>query len=109
MAYKKVTKTNKELEAVKHLYPALKRYEIEARLICSEPFISLKHRYNRYLGSTHWTVTRHKKRYSVGNKCEKCSSTRELHVHHINYKLLYDVTMEDLMVLCEECHKKEHS
>lgn len=45
-------------------------------------------------------------------KCENCGSNMCLHVHHIlprysNPELGMD--KENLMVLCEECHKKIHS
>ena len=42
-----------------------------------------------------------------GNKCQRCSSTRRLHLHHLdgnpsNYRL------ENLTLLCSLCHGNEH-
>ena len=37
-------------------------------------------------------------------KCERCGSTKDLHVHHI--KGLRSEMPEDLELLCRKCHKK---
>jgi len=31
-----------------------------------------------------------------------------LHVHHLRYGRFYDVTIDDLMVVCNPCHAKIH-
>ncbi len=46
-----------------------------------------------------------------GRSCEICSSIFSLHVHHIIYRTedpLLSFDKENLMVLCEKCHKKIH-
>jgi len=46
---------------------------------------------------------------NAGHKCEKCGETYELQVHHKDYKKVggKDV-IENIKVLCKECHEKEH-
>lgn len=64
--------------------------------------------YNVYLQSEHWKNFRNetlKKR----NKCEKCNSKENLCLHHLTYERLGHETQEDIMVLCNDCHKKIHS
>lgn len=39
-----------------------------------------------------------------GNKCEKCSSTNNLDVHHTDYEVQ---TINTLQVLCRKCHLKQ--
>lgn len=38
------------------------------------------------------------------SKCEKCGSKENLEFHHLNYKR----KTFDVMILCMNCHKKEH-
>lgn len=40
--------------------------------------------------------------------CFRCGSRERLNVHHKNYKNLGNETDKDLVVLCENCHKKLH-
>ncbi len=37
-----------------------------------------------------------------------CGTRKRLDVHHLNYKNIHDVTVDDLQVLCRKCHNKEH-
>lgn len=60
-----------------------------------------------YLLSEHWKNLRKEKK-KQNPVCEKCGTKRKLDVHHINYKNLYDILLEDLETLCHRCHKKEH-
>jgi len=76
-------------------------------------FWTLKYDFDitRYNNNKEWLML---KSMTIYNKkcCEVCKSTRSLHVHHIlprssNPELALDV--ENLMVLCESCHRKIHS
>jgi hypothetical protein len=49
-----------------------------------------------------WALEHH------GAKCNRCGSTQFLEVHHLHYKNFRHEQMEDLEVLCENCHVKEH-
>jgi hypothetical protein len=63
--------------------------------------------YRSYLQSTHWKRTRAKKRKRA-QQCGICGATKNLDVHHLNYRQLTDVTMSDLRVLCRRCHEVAH-
>lgn len=62
-----------------------------------------------YLKSEHWQNLRIAKLASVDARCAICA-LRELSndVHHVIYRKLFDVVLEDLVVLCRACHKKVH-
>ena len=60
-----------------------------------------------YLKSDHWKALRASK-LKQSPCCEKCGAKHRLDVHHLDYKNLYDVTLEDLMTLCRRCHEAEH-
>ena len=72
--------------------------------------ISSKIDYKCYLKTMVWDNTRKKKLKEAGYKCQLCSKTdAELHVHHNTYERIGDEDMNDLIVLCESCHKKFHN
>lgn len=62
-----------------------------------------------YLKSPHWSNLRLEKLTDVDACCERCGK-RDLSndVHHLRYKKLYDVTLDDLVVLCRKCHDLTH-
>ena len=60
-----------------------------------------------YLLSEHWKALRKAKR-KLNPVCEICGAKRKLDVHHLRYKNIYDVTVEDLQTLCRKCHKRHH-
>jgi len=62
---------------------------------------------NEYLKSEHWKELREKK-LNINPICEKCGSDKRVEPHHLNYKNLYDVQLEDLRSLCRKCHKYIH-
>lgn len=65
---------------------------------------------NMYLRSTHWRDIRSVKLIKSGFRCSKCGVPmwRSLDVHHLTYKNIWHEKLEDLQVLCRECHQKEH-
>jgi 5-methylcytosine-specific restriction endonuclease McrA len=67
-----------------------------------------KDEYQQYLKSGHWHFIKAQALIRVGNKCSKCGSESELHVHHLNYEHLFTEKPEDIIVLCETCHTREH-
>lgn len=72
--------------------------------------INAKHHYRfSYLKSEHWSNLRLAKLASVDAKCKRCRF-RDLSndVHHLRYRGLYDVQIEDLVVLCRSCHSFVH-
>ena len=61
-----------------------------------------------YLLSQHWHDLRKAKMTRDGKKCQRCPCKKKLQVHHHEYRNIYDVTLDDLEVLCPTCHKIEH-
>lgn len=63
--------------------------------------------YQEYINSVSWKHKREQKLKSVGYKCEECGITKwsaHLEVHHLNYDHFKHEWMEDLKVLCPDCH-----
>lgn len=67
-----------------------------------------KSAYADYLKTEHWQTTRDKALKRAGHKCQLCSATSNLHVHHNTYERLGGELPTDLVVLCNECHKTHH-
>lgn len=44
----------------------------------------------------------------LGNKCERCGETSNLHVHHKDENFTNNLK-ENLELLCKPCHNEEHS
>lgn len=70
-----------------------------------------KSKYHQYLHSEKWENIKNTLFNIRGKNCEKCTNTKYLQVHHLTYKHLYNeiVHLEDLIILCKTCHKKEHN
>lgn len=66
--------------------------------------------YYDYLMTPQWKAISEKKRKQAGFKCQLCNGNGKLSVHHKTYKNkgteMYN--MNDLIVLCDDCHKKFH-
>ena len=107
--------SDEDIKNNKHRFPAyFKRNEIEVRLLLervieTDPAHPLQKRYRTYVRTMHWRALKTKRLSRAGNKCEQCHGTNKLEVHHINYKNLYDATLDDLKVMCHECHNSHHS
>jgi len=67
-----------------------------------------KSKYQKYLKSKEWSDIRNDLFHVRGRACERCGSTNRLQVHHITYKNVFKEEPEDLEILCDSCHKKEH-
>jgi ssDNA-binding Zn-finger/Zn-ribbon topoisomerase 1 len=61
--------------------------------------------YSAYIQSNDW---RKKRKYvlgKLGHECQRCGAKdKSLQVHHKHYKTLYHEKLDDVQVLCEECH-----
>ena len=47
-----------------------------------------------------------------GEKCEVCGTTKNLQVHHLQYRssaMAWEYNCNEVMVLCRDCHKKIHN
>jgi hypothetical protein len=64
--------------------------------------------YDEYLLSAHWVNLRRRIKRERGSRCEHCLSCFDLNVHHKNYYRIGAEEDSDLLVLCRDCHLKEH-
>lgn len=68
-----------------------------------------KEEYKKYLKTDHWKCLKAKKYASLKyTSCQFCNTATNLDVHHINYRNIYDCKVEDLLVLCRDCHFAFH-
>ena len=65
-------------------------------------------RYRLYLKSPEWQEIRQQILRFWDYKCATCYSEYDLHVHHRTYKRVGNEELNDLIVLCENCHAKFH-
>lgn len=66
----------------------------------------LSDEYRAYLLSDDWRSKRAK--FLVGKVCAGCGSRAKLHVHHLDYANVFNETADDVVILCEICHKRVH-
>jgi len=65
--------------------------------------------YRTYLNSKQWKKLRQSARFRAGNQCEMCKEGGAEHVHHIRYpKRFKDDHIDNLVVVCKNCHEKLH-
>lgn len=65
-------------------------------------------KYDEYLNSPKWSKIKKDMLELHDNKCEICKSSKDLHVHHLTRKHLYQEKLFELMLLCKRCHDTEH-
>ena len=73
---------------------------------------SRKPTYNEQLNDVRWFKKREEVFKLKGRKCSICGSTCNLQIHHTKYlpnRLAWEYKMKYLIVLCRECHKKQHN
>ena len=87
------------MEAIKHLQAELKSYGKPMQAWYREV----------YLFSDHWKELRLQAFAKHGRYCHGCKSEQRLDVHHLRYRDIFDVAVDDLQILCRECHEKEHA
>lgn len=91
--------TAKDLESARGLEAAIK-YTIKE-------FSSMP--YKDYLNTDEWKNKRLCALKAAGFSCQLCNdSDKTLHVHHRTYERRGNEKLGDLIVLCEDCHKKFH-
>lgn len=69
-----------------------------------------KMNYDDFLKTDYWKSVRKEKLRQCGCKCQICGAKNNLHVHHNSYIHHGDEYnhLEDLIVLCKECHNLFH-
>lgn len=70
---------------------------------------SLKEKYEQYIQSEHWKNLRGEAIHIAGRKCEVCQSRSDLQGHHLQYRNFTDCTADDVLILCDGCHKLWHA
>lgn len=82
---------------------------IENNIIIKAFIKDYKKNYKQYLETNHWQNVRENKLKESNYKCQLCSKKDiELHVHHNTYENIGNEEMNDLIVLCKDCHSKFH-
>lgn len=64
--------------------------------------------YREYLKTRHWRRLRVVAIKKAKHKCAVCGDTENLNVHHLTYERKGCEKLEDLQVLCRECHENVH-
>lgn len=66
--------------------------------------------YQQFLNTFYWKTIRNYIFYKRGTKCHLCPSTQYLQVHHRTYEHRgFEISyLEDLIVLCRDCHARHH-
>ena len=66
--------------------------------------------YKDFLRTPYWDAVRSKKLKQADYKCQLCGKTERLNVHHRCYDNRGNEIhhMNDLIVLCEDCHHNYH-
>lgn len=69
----------------------------------------IKQVYDMYIRSDAWKAKRRQVFARYGKICSKCRTRKPpIHIHHLHYRSFGDESMEDLQVLCENCHREAH-
>jgi hypothetical protein len=66
--------------------------------------------YADFLDSSYWHMIREAVIEVRGARCELCASERSIQVHHKTYEHHFQehLHLQDLIILCDECHAKFH-
>jgi 5-methylcytosine-specific restriction endonuclease McrA len=64
--------------------------------------------YADYLKTDWWMALRTKAYKKAGYRCQLCNNRNNIAVHHRTYERLGNEDLDDLIVLCKECHGKFH-
>ena len=68
-------------------------------------FLKMAERIHWHLpGTLNWRTVRATVLMRDERKCRKCGGTEKLEVHHLNYP---DWDLNELLTLCEPCHRKQ--
>lgn len=61
--------------------------------------------YEQYMRSPAWFAKRKLVLERDRHRCQTCHATEQLEVHHATYERLGNENLEDLVVLCRDCHR----
>lgn len=69
--------------------------------------VSAYNLYLLYIASKHWRDVRELVKKRAFNRCERCRGPFQ-QVHHLTYENLGHENLEDLVGLCDGCHRDAH-
>lgn len=90
------------------LIPRRKGRESKNQVLDQEKNDAKKAEYNEYLNSVKWRNFRQDVFAHYGNKCILCDSPTKVEVHHKHYRTFGNETLQDVVPLCQKCHRKHH-
>ena len=64
--------------------------------------------YTEYLQGKHWKGLRKVLCLRPDSRCAGCDDHRHLQIHHVSYARVGNELPDDLVVLCDTCHKRVH-
>lgn len=64
--------------------------------------------YDAYLRSEWWMCVRKAALERAGHRCQVCNASERLNVHHRTYEARGCESLDDLTVLCRDCHGLFH-
>lgn len=68
----------------------------------------MDNKYREYLISKKWEWYKKAIYHIYNNECYICGNKERLHVHHKTYDRLYHEDMDDLVLVCDNCHSDIH-
>lgn len=110
----KTKETENEWEVVQGNVRAsiTKRFRLLHKFINEDTLYQLKVMpYKEFLQSLYWDIVRKYKLYKDGFRCKLCNKGGYLQVHHRTYEHhgYEHLYLDDLIVLCGDCHAKFHN
>jgi hypothetical protein len=66
-------------------------------------------KYREYLISKKWEGYKNAIHYIYNEECFICNSKEELQVHHKTYDRIYHEDLDDLVLVCSDCHECIHT
>lgn len=89
----------------------LKLQSVEVNWDIIADYINHQLTYTEFLHTAYWNGISNSIKANSNFKCELCGSKYKLNVHHKTYKHHgYELQhMEDLICVCEDCHKNLHN
>jgi hypothetical protein len=92
----------------KHIYLMIHAKLVDWDVV-QETLLRLEH--EEFVQTNYWKYIAHYVKHTNGHKCNRCGSLKKLQVHHKTYfhkgREIYFMG-QDLEVLCDHCHAKEH-
>lgn len=67
-------------------------------------------KYEEFLKTPYWKAIATHSKFKAGYRCQVCNSSYNLATHHRNYAIhgFEHAHMNELIVLCDDCHSKFH-